>query len=156
MSKKNVWKTLLRYVEFSLSTLLGTGVDMLVLWVCSDRLLHGSYVGENIVSPFISFEFAVLTNFTVAYFFVWKDRVTQRSVVSFFRHYGGYNLSCTGVFLIKMCFLLLIQYVSKWDVLLCNLLALCVSGLVNFALNEWVIFRKKKTTADLSADTYKR
>lgn len=145
---KTWWKTLLRYVEFSLSTLLGTGVDMFVLWICSDFLLRGSYWGENLLSPFISFECAVLANFIVAYFFVWKDRVMQRSAVSFFRHYVGYNISCTGVFLIKMCFLLLIEYISKWDVLICNLLALCISGLFNFALNEWVVFRKEKTVPE--------
>ncbi|MCM1035616.1 MAG: GtrA family protein [Paludibacter sp.] len=146
----NWWKTLQRYIEFSLSTLLGTGVDMLVLWICSDFLFKDSYIGENILSPFISFECAVLTNFVVAYFFVWKDRVTHRSVTSFFRHYAGYNLSCTSVFLIKMCFLLAIQYLSKWDVLICNLLALCFSGIFNFILNEWVIFRKKENTDYIS------
>ena len=31
-----------------------------------------------------------------------------------------------------------------WNVVICNLVALCVSGLVNFALGEWVIFREKR------------
>lgn len=134
---------IVRYIKFSLSTLVGTGVDTLVLWLCSTFLFHGSYAGENILSPFISFECAVLTNFTIAYFFVWKDRISQRSLRSFFKHYGGYNLSCTTIFLIKMGVLLLIQYFTKWDVVICNLLALCISGLFNFALNNWVIFRKQ-------------
>lgn len=136
-------RLIVRYIKFSLSTLVGTGVDTLVLWLCSTFLFHGSYAGENLLSPFISFECAVLTNFTIAYFFVWKDRISQRSLRSFFKHYGGYNLSCTTIFLIKMGVLLLIQYFTKWDVVICNLLALCISGLFNFALNNWVIFRKR-------------
>ena len=136
-------RLIVRYIKFSLSTLVGTGVDTLVLWLCSTFLFHGSYAGENILSPFISFECAVLTNFTIAYFFVWKDRISQRSLHSFFKHYGGYNLSCTTIFLIKMGVLLLIQYFTKWDVVICNLLALCISGLFNFSLNNWVIFRKR-------------
>ena len=32
----------------------------------------------------------------------------------------------------------------KLDPVICNLLALCVSGLLNFTINEFVIFRKKE------------
>ena len=136
---------LIRYLRFALSTLAGTAVDMLVLWLCSDYLFKGHYWGEYLLSPFLSFECAVLTNFVIAYFSVWKDRISARTVRSFLRHYAGYNLSCTGTFLIKMGVLLLIERFSGgWDVLICNLLALCVSGIVNFVLNEYVVFRNKK------------
>jgi len=40
--------------------------------------------------------------------------------------------------------LMLIQWFSKWDVVICNLLALCVSGIINFVMNEFVIFRRKE------------
>ncbi len=135
-------KTIVRLVSFSASTLVGTGVDMLVLWLLSDYALT-TFMGEYLLSPLISFECAVLANFVVAYFVVWRDRIHRRSVGSFFRHFVGYNLSCTGGFLIKMCFLLLIEHFFAWDVLLCNLVALMFSGLFNFSMNEWVVFRKK-------------
>lgn len=61
-----------------------------------------------------------------------------------FRHLGGYNLSCIGAFLVKMAFLLLIQRMFRWNVVWCNLLALCVSGGLNFFMSERVVFRKKK------------
>ncbi len=144
-------RLIVRYIKFSFSTLAGTGVDTLVLWLCSSYLLAGSYVGECIVSPFLSFECAVLTNFSIAYFIVWRDRVTHRCWRSFWQHYIGYNLSCTSVFFLKMGVLLLIQYLTKWDVVICNLLALCVSGAFNFILNNWVIFRnKRKKSSDCS------
>ena len=32
----------------------------------------------------------------------------------------------------------------KWDPVICNLVALCFSGILNFSMNEFVIFRKKE------------
>ena len=132
-----------RFPKFIAGNLLGTLVDTLVLWVFSHFVFH-SYVGKVILSPIISFECAVFVNFLMAYYVTWKDRINQLTARSFFRHYGAYNASCTGSFLIKMGLLMLIQWLSKWDVVICNLLALCVSGCINFTMNEFVIFKKKK------------
>lgn len=140
---KSWFKTVKRFAEFSTSSLLGTVVDTAVLWVCS-KWLFDTYVGQYIISPAISFECAAVTNFAVAYFFIWRDRVSRRNTRSFFRHLGGYNLSCVGAFLVKLAFLLLIQNMFHWNVVWCNLLALCVSGGLNFFMNERVVFRKKK------------
>lgn len=144
MSSIKFKEIIIRYLKFAASTLAGMAVDMLVLWLCSHYLFEGRYWGEYLLSPFISFECAVLTNFLLAYFSVWRDRVSAHTFRSFLRHYAGYNLSCTSTFLIKMGVLLLIERFSGgWDVLICNILALSVSGIVNFALSEHVIFRKK-------------
>lgn len=144
MSKNKVIELTIRYLRFALSTLAGTAVDMLVLWLCSDFLFKGHYWGEYLISPFLSFECAVLVNFAIAYFSVWKDRISAHTIRSFFRHYAGYNLSCTGTFFLKMCVLLLIERFSGgWDVLICNILALCFSGILNFVLNETVVFKKR-------------
>lgn len=144
MTSKEFGNICFRYVQFAASTLAGTTVDMLVLWVFSHYLLDGSYWREYILSPFIGFECAVFTNFVIAYFGVWRDRISARSTRSFFRHYAGYNLSCTGTFLFRLCILLLCEHIFGWDVLWCNLTAMCFSGLINFALNEKVVFRLKK------------
>lgn len=145
MTRRKVKETSVRYIRFALSTIAGTAVDMLVLWLCSHYLLAGHYLGEYLLSPFISFECAVLTNFVIAYYSVWKDRVSTHTLRSFIRHYAGYNLSCTGTFLVKMGALLLIERFSGgWDVLICNILALCVSGVMNFVINECIIFRAPK------------
>ena len=145
MSKSKIKELVNRYLRFAASTLAGPTIDMLVLWLCSDYLFKGYYWGEYLLSPFISFECAVLVNFALAYFAVWKDRISARNLRSFFRHYVGYNLSCTGTFLLKMVVLLFIERSSDgWDVLICNILALCVSGILNFALNEMLVFKRKK------------
>ena len=133
---------LYRIPKFAAGNLLGTLVDTLVLWVFS-HFVFQSYVGKVIISPIISFEFAVFSNFIFSYYMTWKDRISHYSGKSFVRHYGAYNASCTGGFLIKMGVLLLIQALTKWDVVICNLLALCVSGTYNFMMNELVIFKKK-------------
>jgi len=144
MSKSNLLSFGTRYIKFAVSTLAGTAVDMIVLWLCSDYLLPNVYWGEYLLAPFISFECAVLTNFIMAYYAVWRERISARTFRSFMRHYAGYNLSCTGTFLFKMGILLLVERLFGLDVLWCNIIALCFSGIANFLLNEFVIFRKPK------------
>lgn len=132
-----------RIPKFIAGNLLGTLVDTLVLWVFSHFVFH-SYFGKVIISPIISFEFAVFANFIFSYYLIWRDRISNYSRESFVYHYGIYIASCIGGFFIKMGALLLIQALTKWDVVICNLLALCVSGTYNFMMNELVIFKKRK------------
>jgi len=141
--KEHLHHTTFRLAAFSASTLVGTAVDTAILWVCAHLWLHG-YVGQRILAPSISFVFAALANFTVAYFFVWRDRISHRSLRSFCKHYIGYFGSCIGGFLIKMAFLQLFSVLLSWDVVWCNLLALCFSGLFNFFMNDRLVFRKPK------------
>lgn len=133
----------LRLAAFSASTLVGTAVDTAVLWVCAHLWLRG-YAGERLLAPTISFLFATMANFIVAYFIVWRDRIKHRNTGDFFRHYAAYFGSCIGGFVIKMCFLQLFSVLLLWDVVWCNLLALCFSGLFNFVMNDKFIFKNKK------------
>ena len=80
---------------------------------------------------------------TLAYFFVWKDRVGERSARGFWGRFLPYNVSCIAAFLIKMVPFVLIRHFAGLNVVVCNLLALIFSGIFNFVMNEWVIFRKK-------------
>ena len=147
-----VQETARKILSFFASNLLGTLVDTGVLWVCSS-LFFKSYWGKYLLSPFISFECAVFVNFVCSYFIIWKDRISRRTKRSFLRHYAGYNLSCTGVFLFKMVFLLLFERLFGWNVVICNLAALCISGVLNFSMDEWVVFRKKKGGSNAGNNT---
>ena len=131
-----------RFPKFFAGNLLGTAIDTLVLWLFSHFVFHG-YIGQVIISPVISFECAVMTNYVFSYFVTWKDRISQVSTRSFFRRFVGYNATCTGTFILKMGILMLIQWLTKLDVVICNLLALCVSGVVNFLMDNFVVFKKK-------------
>ena len=138
---------LIRYAKFAGTSAVGSVVDTLVLWLLSDLVFTKGYWGEYIISPFISFQCAVAVNFTISYFYVWKDRTRKRpdaSVRRFFKLFGGYNLSTSAVFLFRLGVLLLIERFTGWDVVICNLIAMCFSGIINFTINNLVIFKKKK------------
>ena len=140
-------KFLVRYAKFAGTSAVGSVVDTLVLWLLSDLVFTKGYWGEYIISPLISFQCAVAVNFTISYFYVWKDRTRKRpdaSVRRFFRLFGGYNLSTSAVFLFRLGVLLLIERFTGWDVVICNLIAMCFSGIINFTVNNLLIFKKKK------------
>ena len=134
---------ILRYLKFMLSTLAGTAVDCAVMWLLAEKLFTENEMAQLFIAPSVSFECAVFTNYVLAYFFVWKDRVKDRSLRYFFLRFFPYNVSCIAAFLIKMIPFVLIRHFAGLNVVACNLLALAVSGLFNFIMNEWVIFRKK-------------
>ncbi len=139
------WKTeiAVRVPKFVLVNALGTVVDTAVLWSLSEHVFH-SYVGTYMLSPLISFEFAVFSNFCCSFFFIWKDRVEMDGIRLFFKKYLFYNLSCSMTFLLKMGFLLMFELLFGWNVVICNLAALCISGIINFSMGEWVVFRKRR------------
>lgn len=141
-------RLLVRYIKFAGTSVIGTIVDTLVLWVLSDFVFTRGYWGEYIISPVISFQCAVAVNFTISYFYVWKDRTRKRKDVStrrFLKLYSIYNLSGSAVFLLRLGALLLIERFTGWDVVICNLTAMCFSGIINFTINNLVIFTKRET-----------
>ena len=92
------------YLQFVVSRLLGTGVDTLILWICS-TFIFSSYWEVYVLSPIISFEFAVLSNFLCSYFWIWKSRIGRRSTSDFCIRFLMFNLSSGAGFLMKMFFL---------------------------------------------------
>ena len=139
-------RVLIRYLKFMGTSVVGTIVDTLVLWILSDFVFTKGYWGEYVISPVISFQCALTANFLISYFYVWKDRtaVSGASTKRFFKLYFAYNLSGSAVFLLRLGALLIIEKFTGWDVVICNLLAMCVSGVLNFAINNLLIFKKKK------------
>lgn len=151
--RKTLSELLVRFAIFSITSGAGTLVDLGVHWWLSATFHPDSYLWRFWISPVISFELAVLTNFLIAYYFVWRERISKRNTRSFFRHYAGYNATATGVFFVKLLimqgFHLLLVTLGwlqdkTYEPALCNLLAMCFSGLLSFTLNEFVVFRKIK------------
>ena len=139
-------RVLIRYLKFMGTSVVGTIVDTLVLWILSDFIFTKGYWGEYVISPVISFQCALTANFLISYFYVWKDRtaVSGASTKRFFKLFVAYNLSGSAVFLLRLGALLIIEKFTGWDVVICNLLAMGVSGVLNFAINNLLIFKKKK------------
>lgn len=131
--------------RFLIANSFGTLIDTLVLWMLSRFVFHG-YLGQYLASPLISFECAVFSNYLCSWHFIWRDRVKRYIKPRFWHRYIYYNLSATGTFLVKMGFLLLFERIFGWNVVVCNLAALCISGTLNFVMGECVIFRKRPTT----------
>lgn len=143
--KNNMFRLLVRYVKFLGTSIVGTMVDMLVLWIFSDFVFKEGYWGEYVFSPIISFQCAVSVNFLISYFYVWRDRrVSDSGIRRFVKLYLAYDLTGSAVFLLRLGILLLIERFTGWDVLLCNIIAMCFSGLLNFTISNLLIFRKKK------------
>jgi len=140
MAKKQVFKQALKYF---VTTLLGTATDTIVLWIISTYWLDGNHVQKYVFSPMISFECAVIVNYLTAFFYVWRDRIAKRTKGAFFGHFWKYNISCIGAFFLKMMILNAIALAFKWPAFVCNLIALTFSGILNFSLNEFLIFAKK-------------
>ena len=153
VSRKKLSELLLRFAVFSITSGAGTLVDLGVHWWLSASFLQNRYWWTFWVSPVISFELAVITNFLIAYYFVWRERISQRTTRSFFRHYAGYNATATGVFFVKLLVMQGIHLLmvslgwfqdKTYEPALCNLLAMCLSGVLSFVLNEFVVFKKPK------------
>jgi putative flippase GtrA len=132
-----------RYVKFLGMSLLSTGVELLVLWLLSDYVFHGKYWGEYMVSPTIAFEISLAVNFLVSYYYIWKDR-TQTREKGFLRLFVAYNLSSTAVFLLRLGVILIVEMLLGWDVLICNIIAMCFSGILNFLVSNNLVFRRRK------------
>ena len=137
-------KLLKRYLKYAGTSIAGTLVDTLVLWLLSDFVFCDVYWAQYILSPAISFQCAVITNYLIFYFYVWRDRTREdRRRYNFTRRFIAYDLSCTTVFLLRLLLLLIIEKIFGWDVVVCNLIAMCFSGIINFIINNLVIFRLK-------------
>lgn len=130
-----------RFLKFFISRLLGTLVDTLVIWLLT-RFFFSSYTETYIIAPIISFEVATLFNYIVSYLWIWHKNIEKKSFSDFSLRFLKYNLSVIVGFAVKMGFLLMFERLFGWDVIYCNIAALCISGIVNFILAEYVVFKK--------------
>ncbi len=156
MFKRSFKELILKLFMFSLTSMAGTIVDLGLHWLLSNWVFHGEYWGTFWIAPTISFEVAAMTNFIIAYYFVWRERISKRSPRSFIRHFLAYNAAGVGAYILKFIAMQGIHFLfvslnflqgNSFEPVLCNLLALCFSGLFNFSMSEFVIFNKttKKT-----------
>jgi putative flippase GtrA len=137
----------IKYIKFVASRLIGTLVDTMVLWGLSSYIFS-TYFGHYIVAPTISFEIAVFSNFLLSYYWIWHKRISTKNIKTFITRFAIFNISCVLGFIVKMAFLLLFEKLYGWDVIFCNLAALLISGIVNFVLAEFVVFKKRPSVIE--------
>jgi putative flippase GtrA len=126
-----------RLIKFWLTGITGTCVDMVVLFVLSRYVFKTDFL-IYYIAPIISFELAMFNNYNVSRYWVWKDRHKHGT---YFIQLYKYNIACLAAFGVKMVFLILAKQLFSWDVLLCNLIGLCFSFVVNYIAGEKLIFR---------------
>lgn len=68
---------------------------------------------------------------------------SEQTVGRFSRLYLKYNLTNSTVFLLRLGLLLLVERLTGWDVVICNLTAMLFSGILNFIIDNLLIFRKR-------------
>lgn len=153
MKGRSFKEVFLKLCLFSATSMVGTIVDLGLHWALSSFVFDGNYWGSFWIAPVISFEVAAMANFVIAYFFVWKERVTYRGRRSFWRHFAGYNAAGVGAFILKFIVMQGVHFLFlslgwlqgySFEPVICNLIGLCFSGLFNFYMSEFVIFNKKK------------
>ncbi len=116
---------------------------MVLIWLLCGYIFDG-YWGDVVISPIISFESSVIVGFTFCWFFVWNDRVSTQSN-SFLRHLLAYNISNIGIFILRLALVILIEklFGTRGNLVLVNLVARMLAGLLNFVISDKLIFRKR-------------
>ena len=114
---------------------------MLLVWLLSGYVFNG-YWGDVIISPIISFECSVIVGFTFCWYFVWNDRISNKSGRSFLKHLMVYNASNIGVFGIRMLLVVLIERIFSGNLVIINLISRLLAGLVNYMIADKLIFKK--------------
>lgn len=136
-------EVLRRFVKFVAVSFIGGGIDLFMVWILTGYVFN-TYFTDVIIAPLISFECAVVVGFTFCWFLIWNDRVGG-GVAEFFRRMGMYNVSNLGVFCIRLLLVLVFQRFMPHHLVLCNLFARMLAGIVNFVVIDKLIFRKTRT-----------
>lgn len=128
-----------KFRRFVVTSFTGTIVDTFFLWSFSNFVFQ-SYTGKYVLAPTISFEFAMFSNYLTSYFWIWKERVKFRKG-DFIKRLVFYNLNCALAFAVKLGLIIFIERVSHLHVVYCNLIALTFTGLINYHIQDKMIFR---------------
>ena len=129
------------FIKFSIRGVAGAVVDTSVLWILT-RLFFHSYFTKYILSPAISYELGIAVTYIICYFWIWNYRVHNEKS-DFLKRFLHYNFALLILLIVKIGFLTTINHFFHFHVVICNILALCFSGIFSFFASERYIFIKK-------------
>ena len=132
-----------RFLKFTAASLIGGSVDMLSVWLLSTYVFNG-YWGDVVLTPMISFEFAVLVGFIVNRKFVWNDRVDQGDIDSFWKSLAAFNMSNITILALRMVLVMVLEGMTDVNLVICNLIARMLAGVLNYVITDRLIFRNKR------------
>ncbi len=129
------------FIKFVIRGVAGAIVDTSMLWLLTTLFFH-SYFTKYILSPAISYELGIVVTYIICYFWIWNHRVhNDRS--DFLRLFLGYNFALLISLVLKIGLLAVINELFHFHIVICNVIALCFSGIFSFFANEKYIFKKE-------------
>jgi putative flippase GtrA len=135
-----------KFTKYTVRGILGGIVDSLVLLLLSEYAFS-TYVMEYIIAPTISFEVSLSVTYTLCYFWIWNHRV-HNTLRDFVHRFPVYNLSAMFAFGIKLILLILFERLWHFRPVICNIMALSVSGFFSFFLSDKIVFRLARGRED--------
>jgi putative flippase GtrA len=138
-----------RFIKFGVVGGSGVVVDFGIQSILSfifKNILNEQII--NLIFPIIAYETAVINNFLLSYFWVWRDRKGN-----FFVNFIKYQISTLIAFGIRWVLLQIVWNVFHISVKtqyilyqFCYLVILIVVMLINFLLIEFHVFKKPEQT----------
>lgn len=135
LDKKRRRHWLRKLLRYCLSTMGGILAETILLWFLATKVWADWELGKTVVAPTLGFELCLLVNYGMVRYFVWRDRKP-----SLWR----FHVSNVSVYFVKMLFLIPVHYISGVNIVICNFIAMALAGLLNFVLNDKVVFRALK------------
>ena len=132
---------LINFGKFVMRGVAGAIADTSVLWILTTLFFH-SYFTKYILSPVISYELGIAVTYIICYFWIWNHRV-HNDKSDFFRLFFAYNFSLLISLIVKIGLLMLIYEIFHFHIVICNVIALCFSGIFSFFASEKFIFKKR-------------
>jgi len=129
------------FIKFSIRGVVGAVVDTSVLWILTTFFFH-SYFTKYVLSPAISYELGIVVTYIICYFWIWNHRVHNKRS-DFLKLFLQYNFVLLIFIVLKIGSLALIYELFHFHVVICNILALCFSGIFSFFVSEKYIFIKR-------------
>ena len=129
------------FIKFSIRGIVGAIVDTSVLWILTTLFFH-SYFTKYLLSPAISYELGIAITYIICYFWIWNHRV-HNNKSDFLKVFLKYNFALLLFLVIKLGLLTLIYELFHFHIIICNVLALCFSGIFSFFASEKFIFIKR-------------
>ena len=147
MNSRKLKLHLRRLLTFMLCSTSGTIVELIVVWFCSTFLFH-NYVGQYVVSPVIAFECAVVVDFVFYSRILWRKRLKGIGFKSYLVRLLKFNLSATGVYLLRLALIQAMGLAWHLNVVWCEMISMCFSGTLNYIISENLIFTKRKPSKE--------
>jgi putative flippase GtrA len=129
------------FIKFAIRGIIGAVVDTSVLWILTTLFFH-SYFTKYVLSPAISYELGIIVTYIICYFWIWNHRVHNKKS-DFLKLFLHYNFALLISLIVKIGLLTVIHEIFHFHIVICNVLALCFSGIVSFFVSEKYIFIKR-------------